>query len=169
MTLSLGNAQAERGKITYGEYDLVRHPVGGMDRLPVILAQGNEEGPVFWMTAGIHGRSTRRHPGHPQADHPGTGEGTARHHRCRPRVNPPGLRTLERARVLHRHRPEPPVPHWAPSRNRPGQDAPSALEQAYGRLFEEIKKSASYSLTCLYQHQFVIVCLPRPGAVPKRR
>ena len=96
MTLTLGTAQAERGKITYGEYDLVRHPVGGMDKLPVIIAQGASDGPVFWITAGIHGIE---HAGI-QVIHRlitpelvGSLRGTIV---AIPALNPAGLRSLER-------------------------------------------------------------------------
>ena len=55
MKLQLGTARATAGKLSYGTWDLVEHPTGGQDRLPVIIAQGNPKGKVFWLTAGIHG------------------------------------------------------------------------------------------------------------------
>ncbi|MFM7161503.1 MAG: hypothetical protein ACKO3P_14200, partial [Planctomycetaceae bacterium] len=57
MPLQLGTAKAQPGKLTYGTWDLVEHPTGGKDQLPVVLAQGSAQGPVFWLTAGIHGHT----------------------------------------------------------------------------------------------------------------
>ena len=34
---------------------LVQQPAGGSDSLPVIIAQGQRDGPTFWLTTGIHG------------------------------------------------------------------------------------------------------------------
>jgi uncharacterized protein len=145
MTLTLGTTQAERGKITYGEFDLVRHPVGGMDKLPVIIAQGREDGPVFWITAGIHGIE---HAGIQVIHRLITPElvnelrGTIV---AIPALNPAGLRTLERRAYYEDSDPNRLFPDGRPPEtDDPDKAPPSALEQAYGRLFEEIKKSASY-------------------------
>lgn len=144
MPLTLGTAQAEPGKITYGEYPLVQHPVGGVDALPVILAQGQHDGPTFWLTAGIHGIE---HAGiqvihrliTPEllADLRGTLVAI-------PALNPAGLRTLQREAYYHAGDPNRLFPDGLPPKNDPDKAPPSALEQAYGRLFEEIKQSAAY-------------------------
>jgi predicted deacylase len=54
-TLEIGSARAQPGKIVYGALDAVVLPSGGVDQFPIILAQGNEAGPVLWLTASIHG------------------------------------------------------------------------------------------------------------------
>jgi predicted deacylase len=151
MPLALGTAQAERGKITYGEFDLVRHPVGGLDRLPVIIAQGSEAGPAFWITAGIHGIE---HAGIQVIHRLITSElvselrGTIV---AIPALNPAGLRTLERRAYYDDTDPNRLFPDGRPPKTDPDKAPPSALEQAYGRLFEEIKKSASlfFDLHCI--------------------
>jgi len=151
MTLTLGTTQAERGKITYGEYDLVRHPVGGMDRLPVIIARGNSDGPVFWVTAGIHGIE---HAGIQVIHRLITPElvsdlrGTIV---AIPALNPAGLRTLERRAYYDDTDPNRLFPDGRPPKTDLDKAPPSVLEQAYGRLFEEIKKSAScfFDLHCI--------------------
>ncbi len=144
MSLTLGTAQSERGKITYGEYPLVRHPIGGADALPVIIAQGQGDGPVFWVTAGIHGIE---HAGlqvihrliTPEllADLRGTLVAI-------PGLNPAGLRTLQRRAYYHDGDPNRLFPDGRTPFTDPDKAPPSALEQAYGQLFEEIKQSASY-------------------------
>lgn len=53
--IKVGTAEAQPGEIVYGWFDLFELPTGQLERLPVIIAQGNEPGPVFWFTANIHG------------------------------------------------------------------------------------------------------------------
>ena len=51
----VGNLQSEPGKKVYGFLDILEHPVGTIERLPVIIAQGKQDGPTLWLTANIHG------------------------------------------------------------------------------------------------------------------
>src|SRR5215207_7835889 len=53
--MTLGTAEAQPGTIQYGRWDAFTHPTGHVEFLPVIIAQGKEDGPTFWLTAGIHG------------------------------------------------------------------------------------------------------------------
>jgi len=53
--ITVGNLQSEPGKKVYGYLDILEHPVGTVERLPVIIAQGIKEGPTLWITANIHG------------------------------------------------------------------------------------------------------------------
>jgi hypothetical protein len=145
MSISLGTAAARRGEIVYGEYPLVQHPVGGQDVLPVILAQGKEDGPVFWVTAGIHGIE---HAGI-QVIHKLITPDLVKNLRgtlvAIPALNPAGLRTLARQSYYHDGDPNRLFPDGrAPKPLDPDKEPPSSLEQAYGRLFEEIKKTASF-------------------------
>src|SRR5258708_39220060 len=54
-TLKIGTAHAQPGHISYGVLDAVELPSGGNDQFAVIIAQGDPAGPVFWITASIHG------------------------------------------------------------------------------------------------------------------
>jgi predicted deacylase len=151
MTLTVGTATAKRGEITYGEFPLVQHPVGGADALPVILAQGREDGPVFWITAGIHGIE---HAGIQVIHKLITPELVKDLHGtivAIPALNPSGLRTLQREAYYHDGDPNRLFPDGREYQSDPDKMPPSALEQAYGRLFEEIKKSASlfFDLHCI--------------------
>lgn len=144
MSFTLGTAQAQCGEITYGEFPLVQHPVGGADALPVILAQGQHDGPTFWLTAGIHGIE---HAGTQVIHRLITSElladlrGTLV---AIPALNPAGLRTLQRRAYYHDGDPNRLFPDGRPPKDDPDKAPPSALELAYGRLFEEIKHSAAY-------------------------
>lgn len=144
MSLSIGTVTARPGEIVYGEYPLVAHPVGGADALPVIVAQGASDGPTFWVTAGIHGVE---HAGIQVIHKLITPEllknlrGTVA---AIPALNPAGLRTLQREAYYHDGDPNRLFPDGRASRVDPDKAPPSALEEAYGRLFETIKASANY-------------------------
>ena len=144
MALTVGTAAAKRGEIVYGDFLLVQHPVGGADSLPVIIAQGKEDGPVFWITAGIHGIE---HAGI-QVIHKMITPELVKDMRgtivAIPALNPAGLRTLNRQAYYHGGDPNRLFPDGRTPKTDPDKNPPSALEQAYGRLFEEIKNTASF-------------------------
>jgi predicted deacylase len=54
-SITVGSAKSKPGKITYGFIDALPQPTGTVDRIPVIIAQGKEDGPTFFMTANVHG------------------------------------------------------------------------------------------------------------------
>jgi predicted deacylase len=145
MAFKLGTVTAAPGRIRYGTWDLVAHPVGGADHLPVILAQGDPKGPVFWLTAGIHGPE---HAGL-QVIHRLIDRALARE-LCGtlvalPALNPAGLRTMQRQAHYHHGDPNRLFPDGKP----PGEpdlddDPPSALENAYGRLFAAIQDNGHF-------------------------
>lgn len=145
MPFSLGTARAVSGRVTYGTYDLVEHPTGGRDQLPVVIAQGNGRGPVFWLTAGIHGNE---HAGL-QVLHLLVTAGLARQLRgtivCIPALNPAGLRTMKREAYYHHGDPNRLFPDILPAKpHDPELDPPSALEQGFARLFAEVVATADY-------------------------
>jgi uncharacterized protein len=152
MPLTLGTAKARPGRIAYGSYELVRHPVGGVDSLPVIIAQGDPSGPVFWVTAGIHGPE---HAGLQVIHRLITRDLVKKLHGtiiALPALNPAGLRTMKRQAYYHDGDPNRLFPDGKPeSEPDPDEDPPSALELAYRRLFEEIKASADYMVD-LHNH-----------------
>ncbi len=53
--ITVGNVKSKPGEIVYGFLDVLEHPIGTVERLPIIIAQGKVEGPTFWLTANIHG------------------------------------------------------------------------------------------------------------------
>lgn len=144
MAIQFGTAKAAAGKLVYGEYDLVDHPVGGRDRLPVVIAQGSAKGPVFCLSAGIHGNE---HAGLQVLHLLITKElvkklkGTVI---CLPALNPAALRLVQRQAYYHsgdpnrlfpdHHTPEPDI----------DIDPPSCLETAYTQLFERIRDTSNY-------------------------
>jgi hypothetical protein len=158
MTVEVGTARSKPGEIVYGTFDAVPLPTGGWDQLPVIIAQGRETKPVLWLTANIHG---------------GEYDGLAViHHLVRPELlihlsgtvvavpslNPAGLRVGQRAAYY--------LPDKDPNRLFPTLSCleetdettpPSALEQAYARLFERIDATADYLIDL---HDYGIRSIP---------
>lgn len=144
MTLKIGTARAVPGRLTYGQYPLLDHPVGGSDAMPVILAQGDPRGPVFWVVSGIHGPE---HAGL-QVIHRLLTRDLARQLNgtlvALPALNPAGLRTMQRQAYYHDGDPNRLWPDGRPARQpEPDDDPPSALEQAYGRVFEDMRGAAA--------------------------
>lgn len=145
MTITFGTATARPGEITYGEYDLIKHPISGPDRLPVIIAQGKSDGPTFWVTAGIHGpEHAGLHVIHRLITPELVGElrGTVV---AIPALNPTGLQMMERGPYYHDGDPNRLFPDGRPKKPLdPDKEPPSALEEAYERLFEHIKATANF-------------------------
>ena len=149
--LTLGTATAQRGTIQYGRFEALSHPTGHVEFLPVIIAQGSEEGPCLWLTAGIHG---------PEQAGPAViyklitqdlvdrMKGTVI---AIPALNPAGLRTMKREPYHVRGSagaPKDPNRLWPdgkPEKPRdPDKAPPSSLEVAYKRLFAEMSATADY-------------------------
>jgi predicted deacylase len=145
MPISLGTAKASPGRISYGSYNLLEHPIGGVEQLPVVIAQGNSRGPTFWLTAGIHGNE---HAGL-QVLHLLLTRDLARHLNgtiiCVPALNPAALRTMTREAYYHHGDPNRLFPDGKPPKPfDPDVDQPSVLEQGYTRLFGEMQTTADF-------------------------
>ncbi|MDZ5812731.1 succinylglutamate desuccinylase/aspartoacylase family protein [Halorubrum sp. AD140] len=52
---ALGTASAEPGEVARGWFEVAELPTGAAERLPVVVANGSEDGPVLWLTGGVHG------------------------------------------------------------------------------------------------------------------
>lgn len=143
----LGTATARPGTIQYGRWDALNHPTGHVEFLPVIIAQGKQDGPCIWLTAGIHGPE---HAGPTVLYKLITQElvdrlkGTIV---ALPALTPAGLRTMKREPY---HAPVDPNRLWPDGKPEkpqdPDKDYPSSLEKAYKRLFDEMVASANYMI-----------------------
>lgn len=54
-SIRIGNVKSSPGKIDYGFIDAMDLPTGTKDRIPVVIAQGEQDGPTFFLSANIHG------------------------------------------------------------------------------------------------------------------
>jgi predicted deacylase len=152
--IQIGSATGQPGKIVTGWLDGVGLPTGGVDRFPVIVAQGREDGPVFWVTASIHGGE---HTGLIAAQRlaiPELVRGLKGTLVVIPTLNPAGLRTKERTAYYHNGDPNRLFPEPRPRRS--VEDEPqemSGLEHAYRRVYETIEASGASYLLDLHNAQ----------------
>lgn len=147
--IEIGAVSGRPGELVYGEFDALPLPTGSVERFPVIIAQGREDGPVLWLTTGIHGPE---HTGLNILHQLLTPDLPARLRGAIvaiPALNPAGLRTTAREpyyvsadpnRLFPEDRGASPPSAGAD----PDMDAPSALEEAYARLFQVIRTTADY-------------------------
>jgi predicted deacylase len=143
--IAIGTATAVPGTIQYGQWDAFSHPTGHTEFLPVVIAQGNEDGPCIWLTAGIHGPE---HTG-PAVIYKLITQGLVDQLKgtvvAIPALCPVGLRTAEYVPYLAPKNPNRLWPDAKPSKPRSAeQERPSSLELAYQRLFEHILATADY-------------------------
>ena len=145
--IALGTAVAQPGTIQYGQWDAITHPTGHEDYLPVIIAQGKEDGPCIWLTAGIHGPE---HTG-PTVLYRLINQQLVDQLRgtiiALPALSPAGLRTKE---YVPYHLPKNPNRMWPDGKpakpQDPDEEAPSSVEIAFARLFEHIKETADFMI-----------------------
>jgi predicted deacylase len=158
-TLEIGSAKGQPGSLSYGTLEAVPLPSGGLDVFPIIIAQGEQDGPVLWLTASIHGAEYTGII----AIHQLLTPDLVRHLRgaivAVPTLNPAGLRTLERAAYyLPGQDPNRLFPMPAPKRSPLAVEGPlPPLELAYQRLFKHITDTADYLIDL---HNFPIGAIP---------
>jgi predicted deacylase len=143
MALKIGTAQAKPGRIAYGTFDLVTFSTGGIDRIPVVIAQGRRAGPCFWFTAGMHGPE---HSGL-QVIHDLVTPALVRELRgtvvAIPALSPAGLRTNQRVPYYAPGDPNRLFPDGKPKgKPDPDKDPTGDVELGFARLFKEIERTA---------------------------
>jgi predicted deacylase len=144
-TITIGTVTSQPGTIQYGRWDALSHPTGHTEFLPIIIAQGKEDGPCLWCTAGIHGPEQAG----PLVLYQLITQALVDRMRgtivAIPGLNPAGLRTSKREPY---HAPKDPNRLWPDGKPEkpqdPDKEPPSSLESAYKRLFEEVTASADY-------------------------
>lgn len=140
--LTVGSCRAVPGKLSYGLFEGPELPTGGADSLAVIIAQGEKEGPVIWLTANIHGNEVagilvlHRLL---QDDLPQKLSGTVV---MMPSLNPSGLRTNRRHPYYDDRDPNRTFPGFRRDIGEPRE--PSVYERLTARLLEAIRGSADY-------------------------
>lgn len=142
--LTVGTATARPGEIVYGELPVLDLPTGGREALPVILAQGREAGPTFWLTANIHGAELA---GLPVIHGTLCGDIAARLRGTLvaiPTLNPAGLRSAERAPYYAATDPN----RLWPAKRPAGRDHASAgvYERIAEQVFAQIARRGDYLL-----------------------
>ncbi len=138
-SLTIGSAVAKPGSIQAGWFNGVLLPTGSPDRIPVIIAQGQQDGPVMWITTGIHGDE---HAGMITL-HTLITEDLVKNLKgtliAVPALSPAGMQIKKRVPFTSTNDPNRQFPDIKPAS---GDDTPtgvtSALEDAFNRLYEAI-------------------------------
>jgi len=148
---AIGDTTSKPGEIAYGWFDAVALPTGNVDRLPIIIAQGKDaDGPVFWITTGIHG-----------GEHTGpiviqrfitqqlvkTLRGTLI---AIPALNPAGMRIKQRSPYYLEDDPNRLFPRPGIERSKKEEKPKSSLEIAYQHLYDAIKATKPIGLIDLH-------------------
>ena len=136
--MQVGTAEAAPGELARGHLEVTDLPTGTPERLPVVIAEGEREGPTLWIIAGIHGNE---HNGVAAAQDvmdeelPGRLRGTVV---CLPLLNPAGLRRSARTSYYHDDDPNRYFPDPTSDSVRP----PKVQELIDERLYEAFVDSA---------------------------
>ena len=140
---SVGTATARAGEVVYGELPVLELPTGGQEALPVIIAQGRDDGPTLWLTANIHGAELTGIP----VIHRTLGEHLAARLRgtvvALPTLSPAGLRTAQRVPYYGN---EDPNRLWPVRRDEADPRPLGAYERIGERVHAQIARRCDYLL-----------------------
>ncbi|PSQ08418.1 deacylase [Halobacteriales archaeon QS_6_71_20] len=145
-TLDVGSAGAALGERADGWLDATDLPTGGSERLPVTVVNGADDGPVLWVTGGVHGDeatgvAVAQDVAGVAADHAADLAGAVV---AVPVVNPAGLRRSERTSYYGG---DDPNRHF-PDTDRDASRPPETQERIDTRLFEALTDSADLLVDC---------------------
>ncbi|WP_128476363.1 succinylglutamate desuccinylase/aspartoacylase family protein [Halorussus pelagicus] len=136
--MQLGTAESAPGELATGWLDVTDLPTGTPERLPVLVAEGEEEGPTLWITAAIHGNEVT---GLAVAQDVMTDELAAEIRGtvvCIPNLNPAGLRRNSRTSYYDDEDPNRYFPDPDAESSRP----PSVQQLVDERIYEAFADSA---------------------------
>lgn len=136
--MEIGTASAAPGELATGYLDVTDLPTGGPERLPVVVARGETDGPTLWVTGGIHGDEMTGVATVQDVLSNGVPDGLAGTIVCAPICNPAGLRRAERTSYYHG---DDPNRHF-PTGDRETTRRPRVQELIDERLYEAIVDSA---------------------------
>ena len=142
--MELGTASAAPGELARGYFEVTDLPTGTPEKLPVIIANGEEDGPTLWITGGVHGD---------EATGVAVAQDTMRESLpqeisgaviCVPVVNPAGLRRNARRSYYSDDDPNRKFPDPESDSSRP----PKVQERINERLYDAIVDSADALVDC---------------------
>ncbi|MFT4931603.1 MAG: putative deacylase, partial [Natronomonas sp.] len=126
--MDIGTATATPGELARGYLDVTDLPTGTPERLPVIIAEGEGEGPTLWVTAAIHGDEVTGMAAALDVMDEQLPEELAGTVVCVPTLNPAGLRRTTRTSYYHDE---------DPNRHFPDADAESTRPPKVQKLIDE--------------------------------
>ncbi|MFP9190972.1 succinylglutamate desuccinylase/aspartoacylase family protein [Natronosalvus vescus] len=136
--MKIGSVQCESGTRTTGYLEVTTLPTGGAERLPVVVARGEGDGPTLWITGGIHGNEMTGVAAVQDVLTNGVPDGLRGTVVCVPMCNPSGIRRLERTSSYHDDDPN----RFFPAADAADTTGKRVQELIDERLYEEIVDSA---------------------------
>lgn len=99
--MQVGTAAADVGELDRGWIEVTSLPTGIPEKLPVIIANGEDTGPEMWVTGTIHGDEVTGLAVAQDLMNPGLPEKLSGSVVCLPTLNPAGLRRNRRTSYYH--------------------------------------------------------------------
>jgi predicted deacylase len=148
--IEIGTAKNKPGKLTYGFIESIELPTGITEQIPVMIAQGLEEGPTFFLTANIHGNELTGIA----VIHELVTEDLAKKLKgtivAIPTLNPSGLRNENRSPEYDARDPNRlfPAGIFEEEKSEENEDKkyPKPFEQVAGKIYAYLEKYADYHL-----------------------
>ena len=138
--MEIGTAAADPGELARGYLEVTELPTAIPERIPVVIARGEDEGPTLWVTASIHGNEVTALATAQDAireDLPERLRGTVV---CLPNLNPAGLRRTNRTSYYDDDDPNRYFPEPDPDEDR--TRPPRVQELIDERIYDQFADSA---------------------------
>jgi predicted deacylase len=136
--MQIGTTESRPGQLTEGWFDATELPTGTTERLPVLVAEGTDDGPTLWITGSIHGDEVTGLAAAQDVMAQTLVEHLAGTVVCLPNLNPAGLRRTARTSYYHNDDPNRYFPDPTQEHTRP----PRVQERINQHLFERIEDTA---------------------------
>ncbi len=136
--MQVGTAKSSPGELVTGWLDVTDLPTGTPERLPVLIADGEEGGPTLWITASIHGNEVTALATAQDVMQENLESRICGTVVCLPNLNPAGLRRTTRTSYYHSDDPNRYFPDPDAEDSRP----PRVQELIDGRIYDAFEESA---------------------------
>src|SRR6056297_1610373 len=136
--MHVGTAKSAPGELVTGWFEVTDLPTGSPERLPVLIADGERDGPTLWITAAIHGDEVTAMAAAQDVMSETIELSIAGTVVCLPNLNPAGLRRTTRTSYYDDEDPNRYFPDPDAESSRP----PSVQQLVDERIYEAFADSA---------------------------
>jgi uncharacterized protein len=136
--MQVGTAESSPSELVTGWLNVTDLPTGTPERLPVLIAEGEEDGPTLWITASIHGNEVTALATAQDVMRDGLESKIRGTVVCLPNLNPAGLRRTTRTSYYHGDDPN----RYFPDPDADGSRPPRVQELINERVFDAFADSA---------------------------